>query len=159
MNQINSVVIGTVGAGYASRLHGGGYRNVGGIPFRLKTICDTNTELTEGVKKDYGYEKIESDYDEMLRDQEINVIDIVTPPFLHIPMAIKAFKAGKHVICEKPLTGYFGNPGEENVGMNTPRSVMCGRVLEGMNELRNVWLESGKKNFFTQRILSTLSLS
>lgn len=153
MNQINPVVIGTVGAGYAARLHGGGYRNVGGIPFRLKTICDTNTELAEGVMKDFGYEKVESDYDEMLRDPEINVIDIVTPPFLHIPMAIKAFKAGKHVICEKPLTGYFGNPGEENVGITTPRSVMYERVLEGMNELRDVWLESGKKFLYAENFI------
>lgn len=153
MNQIRPVVIGTVGAGYAARLHGGGYRNVGGIPFRLKTICDTNTELAEGVMKDYGYEKVESDYDEMLKDPEINVIDIVTPPFLHIPMAIKAFKAGKHVICEKPLTGYFGNPGEENVGMNTPRSVMYERVLEGMNKLRDVWIESGKKFLYAENFI------
>lgn len=153
MNQINPVVIGTVGAGYAARLHGGGYRNVGGIPFRLKTICDTNTELAEGVMKDFGYEKVESDYDEMLRDPEINVIDIVTPPFLHIPMAIKAFKAGKHVICEKPLTGYFGNQGEENVGITTPRSVMYERVLEGMNELRDVWLESGKKFLYAENFI------
>ena len=153
MNQITPVVIGTVGAGYAARLHGRGYRNVGGISFRLKTICDTNMELAEGVKKDFAYERIESDYDKMLRDPEINVIDIVTPPFLHVPMAIKAFKAGKHVICEKPLTGYFGNPGEENVGITTPKNIMYERVLEGMNELRDVWIESGKKFLYAENFI------
>ncbi|MBR1657408.1 MAG: Gfo/Idh/MocA family oxidoreductase [Synergistaceae bacterium] len=107
------VIIGTAGAGYAARLHGNGYRNVSGIPFRLKTVCDLNTELAEKVRKDFGYESITDDYDSMLADPEINVIDIVTPPFLHIPMAVKALRAGKHVICEKPLTGYFGRYGDD----------------------------------------------
>ncbi len=112
---MNPVIIGTVGAGYAACLHGNGYRSVSGIPFRLKTICDINTDLAESIKRDFGYEYVTSDYDEMLADPEINVIDIVTPPFLHIPMAIKALRAGKNVICEKPLTGYFGKPGEESL--------------------------------------------
>ena len=150
---MNPVVIGTAGAGYAARLHGGGYRNVSNIPFKLKTICDLNTTLAEGVKKDFGYEKVESDFDTMLKDPEINVIDIVTPPFLHVPMAIKALKAGKHVICEKPLTGYFGNKGEQNVGLTTQRSVMYEKVLASMNELRSTWKESGKKFLYAENFV------
>ena len=57
------VIIGTAGAGYAARLHGNGYKAVTGIPFRLKTICDLNTELAEGVRRDFGYESVTSDYD------------------------------------------------------------------------------------------------
>ena len=106
-----TVTVGTVGAGYAARLHGNGYARVSGIQVRLKTICDVNLELAKSVQQQYGYEQAISDFDQMLADPEIDVIDIVTPPFLHCAMAIKALKAGKHVICEKPLTGYFGKPG------------------------------------------------
>ncbi len=148
-----SVVIGTVGAGYAARLHGNGYRNTGSIPFRLKTICDTNTALAERLKCEFGYEKVEADFDEMLKDPEINVIDIVTPPFLHIPMAIKALKSGKHVICEKPLTGYFGNPGEENVGFTTSKRTMYEKVLSDMNELKPVLRETGKKFLYAENFI------
>ncbi|MBR1439442.1 MAG: Gfo/Idh/MocA family oxidoreductase [Synergistaceae bacterium] len=147
------VIIGTAGAGYAARLHGNGYRNVSSIPFRLKTVCDLNIELAEKVRKDFGYESITDDYDSMLADPEINVIDIVTPPFLHIPMAVKALRAGKHVICEKPLTGYFGRNGEDNIGLTTPRSVMYQEVLNSMNELREVLRETGRKFMYAENFV------
>ena len=44
-----------------------------------------------------------NDYEVMLKDQEINTIDIATPTFLHIPMTISAAKAGKHIHCQKPF--------------------------------------------------------
>ena len=124
-----TVTIGTVGAGYAARLHGNGYARVSGVNVRLKTICDLNLELANTIKEQFGYEQAIADFDAMLADPEIDVIDIVTPPFLHCSMAIKALKAGKHVICEKPLTGYFGKPGEENVGF-TKKSFMYEQVLK-----------------------------
>lgn len=146
------VIIGTAGAGYAARLHAGGYKNVSNIPFRLKTICDVNLELAENLRRDYGYESSTSDYDSILDDPEINLVDIVTPPFLHIPMAIKALKAGKNVICEKPLTGYFGN-GEENTGLVTPRRVMYENVIASMNELRDVLRETGRKFMYAENFV------
>lgn len=147
------IIIGTVGAGYAARLHANGYRRVSSIPFRLKTICDVNTELAESLKKDFGYECIEADYDAMLADKEINVIDIITPPFLHIPMAVKAIKAGKHVICEKPLTGYFGRKGEENIGITTPKSEMYSQVLASMNELRDLLSTTDRKFMYAENFV------
>ncbi|MBQ6972744.1 MAG: Gfo/Idh/MocA family oxidoreductase [Synergistaceae bacterium] len=147
------VIVGTAGAGYAARLHGNGYKAVTGIPFRLKTICDLNTELAEGVRKDFGYECVTSDYDSMLADPEINVIDIVTPPFLHVPMAVKALKAGKNVICEKPLTGYFGRKGEEDIGHTTPRIAMYESVMAAMNELRDVLAETGKRFMYAENFV------
>ena len=150
---MHPVVIGTVGAGYAARLHGNGYRNVSSIPFRLKTICDTNTELAEGVMRDFGYEHVEANYDAMLADEEINVIDIVTPPFLHVPMTVKALKAGKHVICEKPLTGYFGRKGEENIGITTSKSEMYSHVMAEMDELREVLAGTDRKFMYAENFV------
>ena len=103
--QVKPVVIGTIGAGYAAHLHGNGYEKVSGVPIRLKTVCDLNLDLANQVKERYGYDQAITNFDDMLADPEIDVIDIVTPPFLHCSMAIKALTAGKHVICEKPLTG------------------------------------------------------
>lgn len=137
-NQGKEVVIGTVGAGYAAHLHGNGYKKVSGVNFRLKTICDLDQKLAKGVMDEYGYENMTADFDEMLKDPEINTIDIVTPPFMHIPMAIKAIRAGKNVICEKPLTGYFGKKGEENVGKTTKKSVMYDACMKQMDELKAV---------------------
>ena len=95
-----TVTIGTVGAGYPAYLHGNGLEKVGGVDVRLKTICDTNLELAQKVMDRYGYEQMTANFDELLADPEIDVIDIITPPFLHVPMAIKAMRAGKHVFSE-----------------------------------------------------------
>lgn len=153
MKKTETVVIGTLGAGYAARLHGNGYRKVSGVPIRLKTICDLNLQLAEQVKDACGYEEIAADFEDLLRDPEINVIDIVTPPFLHIPMAIRAIRAGKHVICEKPLTGYFGKSGEENVGHSTKKADMYRACMEEMETLRRVLGESDRKFLYAENFV------
>ena len=152
MRENKIVTVGTIGAGYAARLHGNGYAKVGGVTVRLKTICDLNMELANSVKEAYGYEQAISDYDAMLADPEIDVIDIVTPPFLHCSMAIKALQAGKHVICEKPLTGYFGAPGEENVG-KTAKSLMYQKVMEEMDQLKKVVDSTDKKFMYAENFV------
>lgn len=152
-NETKTVVVGTLGAGYAARLHGNGYKKVSGVQVRLKTICDLNTDLARQVQEEFGYEQITADFQEMLADPEIDVIDIVTPPFVHIPMAIQAMRAGKHVICEKPLTGYFGKKGEENVGKTTPKAFMYQEVLRSMDELKAVVEETGKKFMYAENFV------
>ena len=150
--QVKPVVIGTIGAGYAAHLHGNGYEKVSGVPIRLKTVCDLNLDLANQVKERYGYEQAITNFDDMLADPEIDVIDIVTPPFLHCSMAIKALKAGKHVICEKPLTGYFGKPGEENVG-RTEKSKMYREVMAIMDELKEVVDSTDKKFLYAENFV------
>ena len=152
-NETKTVVVGTLGAGYAARLHGNGYKKVSGVRVRLKTVCDLNTDLARQVQEEFGYEQITADFQEMLADPEIDVIDIVTPPFVHIPMAIQAMRAGKHVICEKPLTGYFGKKGEENVGKTTPKAFMYQEVLRSMDELKAVVEETGKKFMYAENFV------
>ena len=152
-NETKTVVVGTLGAGYAARLHGNGYKKVSGVRVRLKTICDLNTDLARQVQEEFGYEQITADFQEMLADPEIDVIDIVAPPVVHIPMAIQAMRAGKHVICEKPLTGYFGKKGEENVGKTTPKAFMYQEVLRSMDELKAVVEETGKKFMYAENFV------
>lgn len=147
-----TVTVGTVGAGYAARLHGSGYARVSGIHVRLKTICDVNLELAQQVQRQFGYEQATADFDQMLQDPEIDVIDIVTPPFLHCDMAMKALRAGKHVICEKPLTGYFGKPGEENVGF-TKKSYMYQQVLAEMDQLKKVVEATDRKFMYAENFV------
>ena len=140
------IAVGTIGAGYAARLHGEAYRRVSGCDIRLKTIVDLDREKAEELQKTYGYEECLTDYHLMLEDPKIDVVDICTPPNLHVKMAREAFQAGKHVICEKPLTGYFGEPGDpEPIGLRVPKKKMLEKVLADMDQLREVWLASGKK--------------
>ena len=151
--QRKTVVIGTVGAGYAAYLHGNGYEKVNGVSVRLKTVCDLNLSLAEKVKERYGYEQAVSDYHLLLEDPEIEVIDIVLPPFLHTSIAVEAMEAGKHVICEKPLTGYFGRPGQENIGVTVPKSEMLRQCLAEMDRLKEVVERTGKKFMYAENFV------
>ncbi|MFR4218298.1 MAG: Gfo/Idh/MocA family protein [[Clostridium] innocuum] len=52
----------------------------------------------------YGIDKIYTDLDEMLQDEDINFVYVASPNSLHFKHSLKALQAGKHVICEKPFT-------------------------------------------------------
>ena len=140
-----------IGAGYAAYLHGNGYEKVSGVPVRLKTIIDVDAGKAEVVKKRYGFEKSGTNYDDILGDPEITVVDIATPPFLHVDMVRRALEAGKHVICEKPLAGYHGEPDDERpIGKKVSRKKMYERLMKSLEELENVVEKSGKKFFYAE---------
>ena len=153
MKEKKTVVVGTIGAGYAARLHGSGYEKVCGVQVRLKTISDLNLALAEKLKEQFGYEQATADYRDILNDPEIDVVDLVVPPFLHTKMAIEAMRAGKHVICEKPLTGYFGEKGQQNVGNTVPKGLMLQKCLAEMDELKAVVEETGKKFMYAENFV------
>jgi len=149
--KMNQVCVGVVGAGYAAYLHGNGYKKVSGVPLRLKTVVDTDITQAEAVKERYGFEQAITSFDELLADPEITVVDIVTPPFLHSSMIEQAMAAGKHVICEKPLTGYFGRKGDpEPIGDKVSKQKMYDACIADMDKLRKVVEASDKKFLYAE---------
>lgn len=73
--------------------------------FKVKVLCDLNVERMTPIADEFGIERRVASFDEVLAMDDIDIIDICTPPGLHYPMVMAALKAGKHVICEKPLVG------------------------------------------------------
>lgn len=69
----------------------------------VTAICGSK-RCTVAKAEELGVEKFCSDYSEILEDPEIDAVHICTPNYLHFQMAKDALNAGKHVICEKPLT-------------------------------------------------------
>ena len=89
--------------------------------------------------------KVYRNYQDLLKDSEIDVIDICTPAVLHSSMIIDAMESGRHVICEKPFTGYFGHPGDPTpIGRKLPKALMFERVMQEMTETRRRILASGQ---------------
>lgn len=127
-----AVVVAMVGTGWAGSMHARSYQKVYGVSYRLKTVCSLEADLGEFAKK-YNFETYTSDFEEVLKDEEIDIIDIVTPPALHYGMIEKIIKAGKHIICEKPLTGYFGH-GSALPGLDS-KKMMFDEVLETLKKL------------------------
>ncbi len=69
----------------------------------LKAICDNNEEKAKAFAEQWGYESIETDYKKLVAREDIDLIDICAPNNLHLELASAAAKAGKMIICEKPL--------------------------------------------------------
>ncbi len=101
--------VGLIGAGFMGKAHVVGYSNMPKLFWPapampvMKTICDIVPEIAADAKERFGFEKCCSDYREIIQDPEIDVVSICTPNNAHAEIAIAALKAGKHVICEKPI--------------------------------------------------------
>jgi predicted dehydrogenase len=98
MNQIRVAI---VGCGRISDLHQLGYR--GREDGRIVAVCDTNKGRARLKAKDWGVPKIYSDYQQVLADKEIDLVELLTPHHLHCPMTVQACQAGKHVSVQKPM--------------------------------------------------------
>ena len=101
--------IGLVGYQFMGKAHSNAYRQVGRFfpdmeaePV-LKAICGRSAERVAAAADKFGFESYETDYHALLERKDIDLIDIVTPGSAHAEIAIAAARAGKMVICEKPL--------------------------------------------------------
>ncbi len=91
----------------------------------IVAFCDIIVERAETAAKKFGTPdaKVYEDYNELLKDAEIDVVHVCTPNVAHCPITVAAFKAGKHVLCEKPMAA----------------------TTEDAQKMMDAWKESGKK--------------
>ena len=105
MNNKGEICIGMAGAGRATELHMNALQRYTEVPVCYKHIIARRFEQVNLFKERYGFVNASLNFEDLLHDPEIDVIDICTPPYVHEDMIVKALDAGKHVICEKPLSG------------------------------------------------------
>jgi len=154
MNSKGEVCLGVAGAGRATELHMNALKRFSGIPVCYKHITARRFEQVEMMRERYGFLRASLDFEDLINDPEIDVIDICTPPYVHEEMVEKAMKAGKHVICEKPLSGYFGEEGDiEPIGKNVPKEEMYKKVINRLNVLRNIVNSSSSKFMYAENFV------
>jgi myo-inositol 2-dehydrogenase/D-chiro-inositol 1-dehydrogenase len=100
--------IGLVGYGFMGRTHSNAFLQAPryfDLPYRpvLKAIAARNAERAKAFAANWGYESTETDWRALIARKDIDVIDIASPNDTHQEIAIAAAKAGKMVMCEKPL--------------------------------------------------------
>lgn len=107
MRKIN---IGLIGAGFMAKAHSIAYAGMPmffwpapAIPVK-KTIVDINLDVARDAAEKFAFESYSTDWHDIINDPEIDVVDICTPNNVHAEIAIAAAKAGKHILCEKPLS-------------------------------------------------------
>jgi len=100
--------IGMIGYGFMGKTHSNAYLQASKFftsqhrPV-LQALCARNAEKAHDFAKNWGYQSVETDWRELLKREDIDAVDICTPNNLHKEIAIAAAKAGKMILCEKPL--------------------------------------------------------
>ncbi len=90
-----------VGCGRISDLHQLGYRDRQDA--RIVVVCDSNKAVAKKKAKEWGVDRVYSDYREVLDDKEVDAVELLTPHHLHCPMTVQAAQAGKHISVQKPM--------------------------------------------------------
>src|SRR4051812_4793727 len=107
---MRDVNIAMLGEGFMGRTHSNAWAQIPKFfkpPVRpvMHTSCGRREEPSKAFAAQWGWQRSSSDWKEVLRLPEIELVDIVTPNQMHAEMARAAIAAGKHVACEKPLAG------------------------------------------------------
>lgn len=113
-----TINVGLVGYGFMGRTHSNAFLQAPrffDLPYRpvLKAVCARNADRAKNFAENWGYESIETDWRTLVQRSDIDLIDIASPNDTHAEIAAAAAKAGKMVLCEKPL----GRTAEEGRAM------------------------------------------
>lgn len=107
--EIPEIGIGMLGYAFMGKAHSNAYRKIPYIYWpphaipRLVRIAGRSEEKVAQAARRYGYESYSTDWHDLLTDERVQVFDNGGPNDLHAEPCIEAAKAGKHIICEKPL--------------------------------------------------------
>ncbi len=129
-----TIRVGLVGARFAARFHLEGYRRVYGVPVQVVGVTSKGVESREAFAREHGIEAFRT-LEEIC--EAADVIDVCTPTAAHEPIAIEALARGKHVVIEKPLTGYFGPGTDDFQGDAFSKEVMLREALGSTQRIQD----------------------
>ena len=101
------VTAGIVGTGFSAALHADALRKVYGLEVDLKAVAGRRHDKAKEFAARHGLGTAYAHPHDLLADGDIDVVCLCVPNAAHARLAVEAAQAGKHVICEKPLTGSF----------------------------------------------------
>ncbi len=139
------ILIGIVGARFAARFHWQGYRRVCGVPVEVVGITSKLAESREKFARDHPV-KAFATLEELC--DAADVVDICAPSSAHESLAVAALQRGKHVVIEKPFTGYYGPSAAGDAGFrgNTfSKEIMLREAIASCERILAAARESGKR--------------
>jgi myo-inositol 2-dehydrogenase/D-chiro-inositol 1-dehydrogenase len=124
--------IGLIGYGFMGRAHSNAFLQAGRffeLPYspKLKAVCARNVERARAFADSWGYESVETDWRKLVERKDIDLIDIASPNDTHAEIAMAAARAGKIVMCEKPL------------GRNAAEGLAMTEAVESAKVANMVW--------------------
>lgn len=129
---MNELKIGLIGYGFMGRAHSNAFRkapNFFELPRRpaLRAVCGRDAAKLKPFAQRWGYESQETDWRKLVARPDIDLIDIACPNDMHQQIALAAAKAGKMILCEKPLA------------MNGAQGLVMVRAIEKAGVPNMVW--------------------
>src|SRR5271168_3309716 len=124
--------VGLIGYGFMGRTHSNAFLQAPrffDVPYQpvLKAVCARSADRVKGFAENWGYQSVETDWRALVQRKDIDLIDIASPNDTHAEIAIAAAKAGKMILCEKPLA------------MNGAEGLTMTRAIEKAKVPNMVW--------------------
>ncbi|MFO7534928.1 MAG: Gfo/Idh/MocA family oxidoreductase [Kiritimatiellia bacterium] len=130
---MKTIRVGIAGTGFAGRFHTECLRRVYGVNIEIAGVTSRRAESREAFGRAHGIPVFPS-AEAML--EHVDLLDVCSPPCAHADAILAAAAAGKGIICEKPLTGYFGPPNDDSFhGNRAPKEPMMEAVADLMRRL------------------------
>ena len=121
---MNDYNIGIVGLGWVAGAHIETFKNVTGA--NVTAICSRRAHDSKDLEAQYGIPlKVYNDFEQMIADPEIDIIDICTPHPFHPDQAVAAAEAGKHLIIEKPISISYDEAKRIQTAIQTQQIQAC----------------------------------
>src|SRR5215831_14490223 len=100
--------VGMVGYRFMGKAHSNAWRQAPRFfplkaELEMSTICGRDAAAVESARAQFGWQRASTDWRAVVNSPEIDVVDINTPNDSHAEIATAAARAGKHILCEKPL--------------------------------------------------------
>jgi predicted dehydrogenase len=124
--------VGIVGARFAATLHAVNYRPLRPTRVELTAVCARTEAQARSFADEHAVASVYTDFRRLVESPEVDVVDVCATTDVHHEIAIAAAEAGKHVIVEKPLTGYFGEATEPRERMLEQALRNADRMLEAV---------------------------
>ena len=133
--------IGIIGAGGISHSHALAYRSSMNRDLaRVVAIADIDEKTARERADQYGIKHVFTDWRELIAHPAVDAVSVCTPPFLHVEQATAALRAGKHVLCEKPVSPTLGGLDEIAAAERDGGAIFAGvfqhRVGQGAQQVR-----------------------
>ncbi len=138
--------IGIIGSGgIAQNAHMPGYAAVPDL-CKIVAVADVNADAAKAAAEKFNVKHVFTDYKKLLEMEEVDAVSVCTPNYLHHEPTIKAFEAGKHVLCEKPIAMNAREAAEMvAAGRKAKRKFMVGYNLRfaPTNQLLKQYIDAG----------------
>lgn len=148
---MSDVRVGLIGAGFSAHIHARAYRRIHDAT--LVGVAALPLAQAQNLAREYDIPHAYGDAHELIARNDINVVDLCVPNDLHEPLTLAAVAAGKHVICEKPLTGYFGGQGAAEPVGATPKMLMLREAVASAERMVCAAQEHGVQLMYAENWL------